>query len=109
MAFSKLDESERIYDQVELLRDRKIMDMESTLRKERYNKMDSLTKKLADISNKSNCVLQALPIQMPFHTYEEKAYEITTEIIPPPPISFMETINRNNNDMTNSIVLDTSF
>jgi hypothetical protein len=109
IAFSTLDESERKYDQVELLRDRKIMDMESTLRKERYNKMDNLTKKLADISNKSNCVLQALPIQMPFHTYEENAYEITTDIIKPPPINFIDTINRNNDTMNNSIVLETSF
>ena len=43
--FSVLGEDQRREEQVELLRDRKTLDLESTLLRERKNKMDAFAKK----------------------------------------------------------------
>lgn len=58
--------------QVELLRDRKIIEMEDQLRKDRYARMDTLTAKLVEISTACKVQPMALNVQLPFHQYEEE-------------------------------------
>jgi len=70
--FAKLDPSQRIEEQVELMRDRKTLDLESSLLRLRQEQADTIAKRLAKISSSSKCVLQALPTQKPFSMYEEQ-------------------------------------
>jgi hypothetical protein len=57
--------------QVELLRDRKIIELESNLRKDRYARMDKLTQRLVSISKACTSLPLALSVQLPFHQYEQ--------------------------------------
>ena len=61
--------------QVELLRDRKIIEMESNLKKATHSHMDDLTKRLVDISNACKDRAMALHVQLPFHQYEQELVE----------------------------------
>jgi len=70
-AFGGVSNSERSEDQVELLRDRKTLDLESTLARNRQKHADSIADKMAAISKLSLCALQALPLQIPFHSFED--------------------------------------
>ena len=63
-AFSLLDESQRKREQVELLRDRKILDQESSIRKQKYQRINEVQNKLFAISTASKCAIQALPVQV---------------------------------------------
>ena len=62
---------ERSEDQVELLRDRKTLDLESTLTRKRQKSAENIVQKLEAFSKLSGCALQALPLQKSFHSYEE--------------------------------------
>jgi hypothetical protein len=64
-----LGEEQRNEEQVELLRDRKTLDLDSTILKARKGKLNAFAAKLAEVSAHSKCLLQALPLQMPFHRY----------------------------------------
>ena len=57
---------------MELLRDRKVIEMEDGLRKDRYERMDALTAKLVQISNACSVQPLSLPVQLPFHQYEQE-------------------------------------
>ena len=61
--------------QVELLRDRKIIEMESNLKKATHSHMDDLTKRLVDINNACKDRAMALHVQLPFHQYEQELVE----------------------------------
>ncbi len=41
-----------------------------------------MLRRLAEVSRKSQCLLQALPVQMPFHTYEEEVYALMAPRMP---------------------------
>ena len=68
---SLFDENERRMEQVELLRDRKILELEDSLKKTRYQQMDSVTKKLLDCSVVTKNRVSAVSFQVPFHSYED--------------------------------------
>jgi len=74
--FAKLDASQRIEEQVELMRDRKTLDLESSLLRIRREKTDSVAKLLTVISKESKCIVQALPTMIPFSSYEEKLHRL---------------------------------
>ncbi len=75
-AFSVLGEQQRREEQVELLRDRKILDLESTWTRARKQQFDAVSDVLVELSGKSSCLLQALPVQLPFHKYEDEVYQL---------------------------------
>jgi hypothetical protein len=90
--FSALNDEQRREEQVELLRDRKTLDLESTWSRARKQQFDLITKRyvcyfslltiltatdrLVEVSSLSQCLVQALPVQMPFHTYEDDVYAL---------------------------------
>ena len=61
--------------QVELLRDRKIIEMETNVKKSRHAHMDTLTERLVKISDACEDAAMALHVQLPFHQYEEELVE----------------------------------
>ena len=63
-------------EQVELLRDRKILDMESYLLKSRQKVAEDIANRLVELSSSSTCLAQRLPVQMPFHTYEHDVNDV---------------------------------
>ncbi len=95
-------------DQVELLRDRKIMELSASINANRCeDSMNATTRfvdgcamccsflffylffhfyilmsRLMQLSRASVCLLQALPLQMPFHTYEEDVYKTMESRMP---------------------------
>ena len=71
-AENEVDDGDKDAVQVELLRDRKIIEMEDQLKKDRYARMDSLTAKLVQISNACKVQPLALSVQLPFHQYEQE-------------------------------------
>lgn len=92
-AFEGASNGERSEDQVELLRDRKTLDMESTLARNRQNQTECISKKMAAISNLSLCALQALPVQVPFHSFEDLVSKAphTQKMIHTPQIPLSQT------------------
>jgi hypothetical protein len=65
-----------VQEQVELLRDRKTLDMESYLLKLRQKGAEDIANRLKGLSSASMCLVQRLPVQMPFHTYENDVNDI---------------------------------
>lgn len=61
--------------QVELLRDRKIIELESSMKKATQSHMDVLTKRLVEISDACEDRAMALHVQLPFHQYEQELVE----------------------------------
>jgi len=78
-----LGEEQRKEEQVELLRDRKTLDLESTILRARKAKLDLFAQKMCEVSAHSRCLLQALPLQMPFHSYEEEVQLLQDARMPP--------------------------
>ena len=70
------NDTEKSNEQVELLRDRKILDMESYLLKSRQNDADSISTRLGELSAASVCLLHAVPVQVPFHQYESVVFDL---------------------------------
>jgi hypothetical protein len=56
-------------EQVELLRDRKILDLNSSLLKIRNDRMNSYIDRLSELSNSSQCLAQVLNTYMYIYTY----------------------------------------
>lgn len=71
-----LAERDRKDDQVELMRDRKTLDLEATVQRNRYEYADMLTKKLIMLSSSTICPIQALAVPVPFHQYEDDVYKL---------------------------------
>lgn len=71
---SLIDDS--VHEQVELLRDRKILDMESYLLKLRQKRAEDVASRLVELSVASTCLSHCLPVQMPFHTYEADVNDV---------------------------------
>jgi len=80
--FSALGEGQHREEQVELLRDRKTLDLESTLLRERKVKFNEFSERLSEVSSQSSCLLQALSVQVPFHMYEDDVYKIQEPRMP---------------------------
>jgi hypothetical protein len=87
----KLADADRRTDQVELMRDRKVLEMEDMFRKRRYRDAEAITEKLVAISEASRCKLLAVRVQKPFHMYEEELYEEISHIMPEPQSVFVES------------------
>lgn len=66
-------------EQVELLRDRKTLDVESTLWRERKSHADEVYRRQVQISHASASVYGALRVQLPFHVYEDHVYQQLTQ------------------------------
>lgn len=58
--------------QVELLRDRKILELESTLKKARQDRMSALATRIEECSTVTTNRVSAMTFQLPFHMYEEE-------------------------------------
>jgi hypothetical protein len=78
-AFDKLEEKDKRRDQVELMSDRKALEMEQSVRKERNAKHEALTDKLVKLSEAATCVVNAVHVQRPFHTYADSLYQTQDE------------------------------
>ena len=70
--FGLLSPTKRREEQVELLRDRKTLDLESSLLRARQDREMAVAQRLVAISQASRCLLLALPVQLPFHQYEDE-------------------------------------
>jgi hypothetical protein len=81
-------------EQVELMRDRKILDLNSSLLKTRNDRMNSYIDRLSELSNSSQCLAQALPVQIAFHKYETEVYKSFEKMIKPLPTIYNELINK---------------
>ena len=89
-AFSVLDEDKKKHEQVELIRDRKMLDYNLFIINAKKAKMDSFTDKLKAISESCVCPLQALEVQIPLHQYEEDLLGILDDQVPVLSNSFVE-------------------
>lgn len=69
-------------EQVELLRDRKILDLEATYKKSKQFLFSNVSKKLLEISSEMSCLLYTLPIQQSFHEYEHQVYQLMNSMLP---------------------------
>ncbi len=49
-----------------------------------------LSRRLVEISASSKCALQALPVQLPLHTYEDEVYALCEAGMPAPPPSWAD-------------------
>lgn len=90
--FGMLSPTKKREEQVELLRDRKMLDLESTLLRLRQDNEKTIFQKLRKISEASTCVASALQVQAPFHTYEDELVSegIMERLLPPLPSSFVQ-------------------
>lgn len=70
--FGLLSPTKRREEQVELLRDRKTLDLESSLLRARQDRDKAVAQRLVEISQASRCLLLALPVQLPFCVYEDE-------------------------------------
>ena len=69
-------------EQVELLRDRKVLDLEATYKKSRQFLFQNMSKKLLEISQENNCILFSLPIPLSFHEFEYPVYQLMNSMLP---------------------------
>jgi hypothetical protein len=86
----KLADADRRADQVELMRDRKVLEMEDMFRKRRYRDAEAITEKLVAISEASRCKLLAVRVQKPFHMYEDDLHAELSNIMPESQSVFIE-------------------
>jgi hypothetical protein len=89
-AFSVLDDDKKKHLQVELIRDRKMIDYNLFINNARKAKIDSFTDKLKNISESCLCPLQALEVQIPLHHYEDELLSILDDQVPQLSNSFVE-------------------
>lgn len=89
-----LNDSDRRNDQVELMRDRKILDMEILFKKRRQQDADAISRTLVRLSEGSRCQLFALRVQLPFHNYEDLVYSEVEKLSPEPQSLFVEPSQR---------------
>ena len=90
--FGMLSPTKRREEQVELLRDRKTLDLESSLLRQRQGKDKELYKRMLDISNSTKCLVSALPVQAPFEEWEQQLLQegIMESLLPPLLQSFVQ-------------------
>ena len=69
-----LTEDEKKEEQVELLRDRKLLDVASTWMKSRQQQFEKTYQHMIARQATSTSKLQAMTIQLPFHLYEQEVY-----------------------------------
>ena len=70
----RLTEETRRPEQVELIRDRKILELEQNLRLQRDSWAERLTTRLVDISSAAASPLVAPPLQRPFHLFASSTF-----------------------------------
>ena len=81
-------------EQVELMRDRKILELNSCLSSDRKNRTTAYTDRIKELSRTSQCLLQAVPVQTPFHMYEEDALSAFSATNPSLTDCFVEAMCR---------------
>ena len=70
-------------EQVELLRDRKVLEMEGALLKERNKRAAAVSDRLAALSKASKCLCQALAVQLPMHMHAEaRSAQFADKLVP---------------------------
>jgi hypothetical protein len=94
-------------EQVELLRDRKVLDLETTYKKSRQVLFQSMSKKLLEISQENNCILYTLPVPLAFHEYEFPVYQLMNSMLPELNNSLIEYDHHKRS--TNALPTDTSL
>jgi hypothetical protein len=97
----EIEEDDKKQVQVELLRDRKILDLESTFKNIRQADSVAIADKLSKLSSLSSCSVQKIPVQIPFHVYEEKVYSTIQDKMNILPVSCIE--NPDNSGLTTSM------
>lgn len=89
--FGALSPTKRREEQVELLRDRKTLDLEITLLRQRQASDNELWKRMIEVSNATKCLVAALPLQAPFDEWEQDLIRSgAMDILPPPLQSFVQ-------------------
>jgi len=90
--FGALSPTKRREEQVELLRDRKMLDLESSLLRLRQARDKELFKRMYNISQASKCLLNALPVQAHFDEWEEELLQsgAMDQLLPPLLQSFVQ-------------------
>ena len=90
--FGALSPTKRREEQVELLRDRKTLDLESTLLRQRQASDNELWKRMIEVSKATKCLVAALPLQAPFDEWEQDLIGsgAMEDILPPPLHSFIQ-------------------
>ena len=85
---------ERPNEQVELLRDRKILELEANLRKHKQDSMRNIAMNLQECADATKNRAASLSFQLPFHMYEEDLLQRGVfeghKDIPPQQLSFHE-------------------
>eukprot|EP01031_Cornospumella_fuschlensis_P026322 gene26322-31798_t len=76
-----LNENDRRSEQVELLRDRKLLDFASTIQKQRKKLLEEVYQTYSNVASKSVSIY-SLPVTVPFHMYEEEVYQHMSKYVP---------------------------
>lgn len=100
---------ETVSEQVELLRDRKILEMETYLLKTRQKTAEDIANRLETLSSSSTCLFNRIPVQFPFHMYEDHVYSIMENRKPNMTNSYIEPgalTNNNKLKLKNSTIGD---
>ena len=91
---SDTDADEKKSEQVELMRDRKTLELETSLLRIRQSEASAYTDRLTQLSKASQCLLQALPVQLPFHSYSSEIIEAFERNVVALPTCFVEPIQK---------------
>ena len=83
-------DDDRKGEQVELMRDRKTLELEQSLKLARQSQATAHTNRLTEISKASQCLLQAVSVQAPFHTYGDVAFKAFEKKITNYPTFFID-------------------
>ena len=91
---SDTDADEKKSEQVELMRDRKTLELETTIHRSRQSQATAYTDRLSQLSKASQCLLHALPVQLPFHLYSSEIIDAFESNVVPLPTFFIEPIQK---------------
>ena len=90
---SEGDVNEKKSEQVELMRDRKTLELEGSLSRQRQGEASAYIDRLKVLSQASRCLMQASPTQTPFHTYQSYVLSSPENRSSVPHDCFVETNN----------------
>jgi len=90
--FGLLSPTKRREEQVELMRDRKTLELEASLLRVRQQNDEALFRRLIEVSKSTKCLINALQLQVPFSLYEEDLVKSgrVEQLLPPLLKSFVQ-------------------
>jgi hypothetical protein len=90
--FGLLSPTKRREEQVELMRDRKTLELEASLLRIRQQNDKALFQRLIEVSKSTKCLINALQLQVPFSLYEEDLVKSgrVEQLLPPLLKSFVQ-------------------